>query len=294
MTIVSFLSVKGAPGVTTVTCLVGATWPPDRKVAVIEADPGGGDLAARYHLSSRDGWPSFNATARRAETTTFESHLQQLPGGLDVLVGTRGLLGVDAARSVKALYACMAGSPNSPWDLLVDLGRLSPGTSETWMDLSDRVVVCARNDAASLMQVREKASSVLERCRGGVRLAVVGGGGYSNSEIEGFTGIPVLGACPFDPVAAAVIAGERRGARRLHRSPLVSAATAFASTLASVPDSSGDGEASGVEVIARLDSRQSGHWRNFVDRLRKAWSSSEAPNSKASSIEFPALEEVLD
>ena len=293
MTVVSFLSMKGAPGVTTLTCLVGATWPPDRKVAVIEGDPSGGDLAARYHLSSRDGWPSFNATARRAEATTFESHLQQLPGGLDVLVGMRGLLGIDAARSVRALYECVVESPSSPWDLLVDLGRLSPGTSETWMDLSDRVVVCARNDAASLMQVREKAPLVLERCRGGVCLAVVGGGVYSNSEIEGFTGLPILGECPFDHVAAAVTAGERSG-RRLHRSPLVTAATAFASNLASVPDGSADRETSGVEIIARLDSRPSDHWRHFVDRLRKSWPSWRAPNSKATTTELPALEEVLD
>ena len=186
MTVVSFVSMKGAPGVTTLACLVGASWPEDRRAVVIEGDPSGGDLAARFHLSSRAGWPSFNATARRACESTFEPHLQQLPGGLDVLVGTRGLQGDEAIRSVRDLHACVAGSP-SPWDLVVDLGRFSRGASEVWMEFSDRVVVCARNDAASLMQIREKAPAALEGCRERACLAIVGNGRYSRSEIEEFT-----------------------------------------------------------------------------------------------------------
>ena len=92
MTIVGFASVKGAPGATTLACLVGAAWPEQHKVMVVEADPYGGDLAARFQLSSRDGWPSFNAAGRRGRTDMpIEAHLQQLPGGLDVLVGTSGI-----------------------------------------------------------------------------------------------------------------------------------------------------------------------------------------------------------
>lgn len=100
------------------------------------------------------------------------------------------------------------------------------------MDLSDRVVVCARSDVASLMQVREKAPLALERSHGRVCLAMVGGAKYSDSEIEGFTGLPVVGKCPFDHLAAAVAAGEKTGVRRLRRSSLVSAAAALASSLA--------------------------------------------------------------
>ena len=106
MTIVTFASVKGAPGVTTLACLVGATWPEQRKVMVVECDPSGGDLAARFQLSSRDGWPSFNAAARRGGADiAIEPHLQQLPGGLDVLVGTRGLESDEATESMIALLS---------------------------------------------------------------------------------------------------------------------------------------------------------------------------------------------
>ena len=53
MTIVSFSSLKGAPGVTTLSRLVGATWPEGRKVMLLECDASGGDLAARFQLSAR-------------------------------------------------------------------------------------------------------------------------------------------------------------------------------------------------------------------------------------------------
>ena len=242
MTVVTFGSVKGAPGVTTLACLVGATWPEQRRVMVVEADPGGGDLAARFQLSSRDGWPSFNASARRTGADiTFEPHLQRLPGGLDVLVGTRGVESDDVTTSMKALLSCAATRPDGAWDVLVDLGRLSPGASIGWLEHSDHLVICTRSDAASLVQVREKAQPAVERCLGRVWLAVVGGGSYSGSEIEEFTGLSVIGQYPFDGAAASVAAGERTGRRRLHRSPLVSTATAMASILGRVSAGRGEG-----------------------------------------------------
>ena len=232
MTIVGFASVKGAPGVTTLACLVGATWPVQRKVVVVEGDPSGGDLAARFQLSSRDGWPSFIATVRRAGASIdFESHLQQLPGGLDVLVGTKGLEGDEGIRSIDALFCCVDTSPDGDWDVLVDLGRFIPRGSAGWMEHADCLVLCARSDAASLVQVREKAPTILEQCHGRVWLAVVGSGSYSRPEIEQFTGLSVIGVCPFDQAAAAVATGQRSGSRRLHRSPLVSTTASIASIL---------------------------------------------------------------
>ncbi len=126
MTVVAFGSVKGAPGVTTLACLVAAAWPPDRAVMVVECDASGGDLAARFRLASRIGWPSLVAAARRAqETVPIASHLQQIPGGLDVLVGASQLPSVQAITEL-APSLLRADSPSgAPRDVLVDLGRLS-------------------------------------------------------------------------------------------------------------------------------------------------------------------------
>ena len=65
MTVVSLLSVKGAPGVTTLSCLVASLWAGPGPVAVVEADPAGGDLAARFGLTSTLGWTSLAAAGSR-------------------------------------------------------------------------------------------------------------------------------------------------------------------------------------------------------------------------------------
>ena len=85
-------SLKGSPGVTTLSCLLAATWPDPAPVVVVEADPAGGDLAARFGLSSTMGWSSLEAAVRRGGAASpLEPHLQQLPGGLAVLVGAHAV-----------------------------------------------------------------------------------------------------------------------------------------------------------------------------------------------------------
>jgi len=235
MTIVAFASLKGAPGVTTLTCLVGATWPEGRKVMVVECDPSGGDLAARFSMSSRGGWASFNAAARRGgPTAAIGSHLQQLPGGLEVMIGSKAMDAAEAVESIVAFLSTVLMSPDGPWDVLVDLGRLFPGElgSLVWLDRSDYLVICTRGDAASAVHVRDKVPAVQDRCRGRVGLEVVGKGPYSRSDIERFTGLPVFGECPFDESSASAAVGERRPGRRLGRSPLVASTAHLAISLA--------------------------------------------------------------
>ena len=112
MTLVAFASVKGAPGVTTLACLVGATWPSHRRVMVAECDPSGSDLAARFGLSSKRGWSTWATAVRRSGTpVAIEPHLQQLPGGLDVLVGSGGSDGSDSARATDEFLATMSDEP---------------------------------------------------------------------------------------------------------------------------------------------------------------------------------------
>lgn len=234
MTTICVASVKGAPGVTTLTCMLGAVWPGRRRAMVIEADPDGGDLAARFGLSSRVGWPSFNAAARRgAAELTFESHLQQLPGGLEVLVGTAGMNGLEAVASLEAFVSTIRAPHCSSRDVLIDLGRVHPSASGSmaWMDASDHVVICTRSDAASVCQVHQKSGALFERPKGTIHLVVVGKGEYSRHDVAEFTGIPVIGECALEPAAAAIACREQLGTRRLRRSSLLRCAVELASVL---------------------------------------------------------------
>ncbi len=169
MTVVSFCSVKGSPGITTLACLVGATWPAPRRAMVVECDSGGGDLVVRFQLSAKSGWTSFAASARRAHSgIEIGPHLQQLPGGLDVLTGSVGPDGPEAVRSIASLLASAESSPGGPWDVLVDLGRVIAGDGRalSCLSQSDAIVVGVRSDAASVTHVARKRPEPLRPMRG--------------------------------------------------------------------------------------------------------------------------------
>ncbi len=243
MTVVAMTSCKGSPGVTTLACLVAASWPVDRRPVVVECDPAGGDLTARYALSGGTGWTSLLAAVRRpGAETSLDDHLQQLPGGLDVLVGhvaeSSASWSVDIQdRAERTVAAC---SP--PVDLIVDLGRLPERGRDVspWMARADRVCLVSGSDAASAMHVLARSESVVSWGRGRVGLVAVGRGAYRAREIERLSGIPVLGEIPYDPEAAAVVTDGVGSSRRLARSGLVAAARRLAGALAS------DGDLSGV------------------------------------------------
>ena len=110
MTLVGMLSLKGAPGVTTLSGLVATTWPGGGSLFVVEADPAGGDLAGRFGLSSSLGWSSLSSAVRRSgRCHSWRPHLQYLPGGLPVLVSGSSLGMGDPQRDVVDVVDAEAG-----------------------------------------------------------------------------------------------------------------------------------------------------------------------------------------
>jgi hypothetical protein len=101
------------------------------------------------------------------------------------------------------------------------------------LDRCDAAIIVLRGDAASVLNLRDRAAALLDRCGDRVALAAILTGEYPSTDIAGFTGIPVVAEIPFDPAAAAVVAGGRGrgGTRRLARSQLVRSATRLAVAL---------------------------------------------------------------
>lgn len=234
MTLITFASLKGSPGVTTLACMVGGTWPPDRHMALVECDPAGGDLASRFCLSNRTGWASLVAATRHGDADTqVETHLQSLPGGLGVLVGAghgdRACSG-DPTRQ-PAVAAVLRFARRA--DVLVDAGRLVADldAAGAWLTRADAVCIVSRGDAASLVRVHERADMIVERTQGRARLVVVGRGSYSVAEVERFTGLAVVADVPFEPQAATVVTDGQGPLRRLTRSGLVAASRRLTATL---------------------------------------------------------------
>lgn len=234
MTLFTLASLKGSPGVTTLACLVGASWAVDRRVVVVESDSCGSDLAPRFGLVPRTGWGSLASAARRLPAELdIEAHLQELPGGLEVLVGTGGDEPVRGGSSTRqeAEQAVLRFAVTD--DVLVDAGRLLPGDprSQLWLARSAVVALAARNDAASIVHLRDHAPEVLDRCNGRAAVVLVGADGYPPLEVASFTGLSILAQIPFEPEAAAVATTGRGSHRRLQRSGLAMAASRLADQL---------------------------------------------------------------
>jgi MinD-like ATPase involved in chromosome partitioning or flagellar assembly len=234
VTVIAMASIKGAPGVTTLACLVGATWPAQRAVMVAEADRGGGDLAARFGLSSKWGWSTFASASRRSPTAVaIAPHLQHLPGGLSVLISPTRSERVEDPGMVEALLSVLPAQLDGPWDVIADLGRITPGrlVAGDWLERSDVVAIVVRGDAPAILHVKERAAAIRQQSGDRVCLVVVGASRHSNAEIEEFTGVTVAGNVPFEPGVAAVATGEGGSPRRLSRSLLVGSASRLAKVL---------------------------------------------------------------
>ena len=227
MTVVPVLSLSGAPGVTTLACLVASTWPDQGPVMVVECDPSGGDLAARFGLLSTVGWRSLAAAVRRTgPTTPLHPHLQGLPGGLPVLIGADE--GIPLAADAPEALVVRAGPGGDAGDgvVVVDLGRVSRDLTDSggWLEAGDLSILVVRDDPAAALRVRDRATELLDRTDGRLGLVVVGGATFRCRELAEFTGIAALGDVTFDPENAAVASGASGAGRRLERSRLLASA----------------------------------------------------------------------
>jgi MinD-like ATPase involved in chromosome partitioning or flagellar assembly len=287
VSLIAVASVKGAPGVTTLACLIGATWPANRAIMVAEADRGGGDLAARFGLSAKCGWSTFASASRRSPSVVaIAPHLQQLPGGLSVLVGPTRSDRAEDPGMIEALLSALSAQPEGPWDVIADLGRVTSDrfVAGDWLERSDVALIVVRGDAPSILQVKARAVAIRQQSGGRSCLVVVGSSRYSNAEIEEFTGLAVAGNLPFDPEVAAVATGDRGSQRRLSRSSLVESASRLAQHLSGVhgdPDQATDPEDERQSLSPSIE--RSPPWRVRsslrVGRFVRSW----RPDSAASS-----------
>jgi MinD-like ATPase involved in chromosome partitioning or flagellar assembly len=249
MSLVGLCSAHGSPGVTTTALTLAATWPEDRRCLLVEADPFGGVIGARYGLGDTPGLSSLAAVARRGlDEEAVWRHAQQLPGGVPVLVGPAS---ADEAHAVgRDLAGFLAGwsTAQGGVDIIVDCGRTWPG--------SPTLEVLARADAAmvlarpSIDQLRPAAHrlAALEASGAKASLLLVGDSPYGPDEVAATLGADIAGVIASDPRTAAALSGTRGAVRDLRRSPLVRSVATLAKRLASAFP--GSGPSDGTKVAA--------------------------------------------
>lgn len=238
--LISFVSAKGSPGVTTAATAIGGIWPGD--VVVADLDPAGGDLALRHRqvggapVEPERGLMSMAAAARRGLLSAAEvhEHLQKLDGGLEVLAGVSRPEQITGIGPVWPVLATTLHDMTG--DVLADCGRVTPGTPVMpILSASDAVVFVVQPAVESYAHLRERLRWLAEPLRIGQAGAVPVGivlvtpdsksqGTRDLDRLLQSDGrqVSVLGTIAHDPKAADVLAG--RTVRRIDRSLLVRSA----------------------------------------------------------------------
>jgi MinD-like ATPase involved in chromosome partitioning or flagellar assembly len=269
MTRITLCSAKGSPGVTTLACALGAVWPAERAVVVAECDPSGGDLAGRFGLSTRLGMTSLVLTERQrvVDPTGYRAHVQQLPGGLDILVAPAG---ADSATALDVeLGTSSCDVVTEECDLLADCGRLLPGAigQEKMIRSADNVLLLVRPDAAGIAHARWAVCRVRELSRSAPLVVIVGMGAFKPGAVAEELEVNVLGVVPFEPRAAQMACGAPGTAKEFIRSGLV----AFAREIVAVLIEAGSVHAAGDHWTRRRSARtgrlESRH--RMLDRLNQ-------------------------
>jgi len=223
--LIAVCSLTGAPGVTTWTVALAACWPQPARTVLIECDPSGGSLAARFGLASAPGLVSLAAAARRDTTPgLLWSHTQALPGGLpggrrDGLPVVAAPPGADYTRAAlhtlldsRASVSVLRGVAAQGAVVIADCGRLdSTSPALAIAREADQVLLLARPLADELTTLAAGLSMVdLWSMRPGLLLA---GAGYPASEVARNLGIPVLAVVPHDPRGVRGLCGQSSSRR---------------------------------------------------------------------------------
>ena len=231
--LVAICSLKGSPGVTTLATALGARWPGQENPIVVEADPAGGDLMARFRLPESPGLVSLAAAARGrggTDPNLLDQHTQLLPGGLRVVLGP---VGAEQARAALSVLAPGTSSPlrraadQPATTVIADCGRVDPD-SPTFPIIrsADAMLLVARPHDDDLAHVALKLHAAQQWSRKPCFVLV--GDGYPTAEVSQVLGIPVMGRVPRDDKGAAVLCGQGNGRHRPAKSALGRAAAKLA------------------------------------------------------------------
>lgn len=214
MSLVAFASIKGSPGVTTTALAMAAVWPAPRELLLVEADPFGGDIAARYDVVVTTGLAGLVASARRdLSPEAVWKHASTLPGGLRVIFGLSGPAQAIANERVWPTIVTALTALDA--DVIVDCGRLLPGFGGGIRDVLARADVAMILTEPALESIAHLAEALpsLATALGTRRLVVVptAAKGYSSIEIAAALKVDVGRSLPHDQKAAVALANRPAG-----------------------------------------------------------------------------------
>ena len=137
--------------------------------------------------------------------------------------------------------------------MIVDTGRLGPGSCWPVLAVADQILLAARPTARSV-QGACGATDLLREHLGDlalVRALICGAGDYSAKDVSDALGVAVAGVLPQDRPAAAVLTeGAAVGMRSLKRTRLMRSAAGLAVQLVAAEAAAGAGARDGGVVLS--------------------------------------------
>lgn len=249
--IVAVCADKGSPGVTTLATALGMAWPGRR--LLLEADPGGGDLAfwARHAdtgglLADKPGLLALAADARTGlPAEVLPRYAQPTTWGVPVVVGPPS---AQAYAPMRALWPAVAEvTAGWPGTVIADLGRSQPGNPAVAVArAATAVLVLTRVSVGDLYHLRERVNELAHtlgdpsRSQHPVAVVVAAPRKEASAAVRQVTHmlqaagspIPVAGVAAVDPAGA----GQLRSgtvSKRVSGGDLVKSAQELAATLGS-------------------------------------------------------------
>lgn len=217
-------SIRGSPGATSWALLLAAAWPSalgnDR--VVLEADPSGGVLGARYAWGVEPGTVSLVAALRRNDGTSriaVDDHARAVSPGVRVVPGPES---GEQARAVLAVSANELASRLSGDDRVwfVDAGRLEETSPAITLVRESAVtlLVCGGRPE-DVVALRSRVDLLRRHGADPVAVIVTGRCAYGRNELIEFARADEvwLAAADVDlrEVAAAVLGPSRRARRSM-------------------------------------------------------------------------------
>jgi hypothetical protein len=237
--LISLLSAKGSPGVTTAALALGSVWP--RTALVVDVDPQGGDMLAGVSGGRQPadrGIVDVLTDARHGDPRTALARYVTRPAAHSpLLLAGFGAPGQAATVPWTPLAEVLDGLPDT--DVLADCGRYQPGHPLAGLLRRSRFTLVVTG--SSLRAVRAAARALpLVRTElgipdedGSIGLLVVDPDRpYTTAEIEQGCRTEVVGTLPHDPAAAGVWTDAGHPGRSFCRSRLQRAAAELADDLA--------------------------------------------------------------
>lgn len=221
--LIAVTSAKHAPGVTSAAVALAIAAGPIPASLVVEADPAGGDLAARCDLSIEPGLGSLAASGRHGAPVDVAEHVQPLPAGPFALLAPPS-----PSLTLSALSALGGRLPDAlgGWGgtVVVDCGRWDPsGPAVPLAAVADAVLVVLRPTVEGVEHVRARLDDLRSVGAARITALLIGDRPYPPSEVTAALGIPVAGVLPFDARGARALERRMMGAET-RRSTIVRAA----------------------------------------------------------------------